>query len=70
MATTIDIEPTHQALLQAILASGMIGIPEPLTENMIGVTQYMRVDPRNGWNTHIVTLRDWGVYGYIDGPLT
>ena len=70
MATTVDIEPTRPALLQAILASGLIGIPEPLTEDHLGVTQSMRVDPRNGWDTHIVTIKDWGVYGYTDGPLT
>lgn len=69
MATTIEIEPTRPALLQAILASDMIGMPDPLTEDMIGVTSGMGRDPRNGWDTHIVTIKDWGVYGYTDGPV-
>jgi hypothetical protein len=70
MATTVEIEPTRQALLQAIIASGMIGVPDPLTEDHLGVTKAMRVDPRNDWDTHIVTIKDWGVYGYTDGPVT
>jgi hypothetical protein len=26
------------------------------------------IDPRNGWHTHIVTLLDYGVLGFTDGP--
>jgi hypothetical protein len=25
-------------------------------------------DPRNGWLTHVVTLKDYGVLGFTDGP--
>jgi hypothetical protein len=70
MATTVEIEPTRQALLQAILDSGMTGVPDPLIEDHLGVTPGMGRDSRNGWNTHIVTIKDWGVYGYTDGPVT
>jgi hypothetical protein len=69
MATVVDIEPTKAALLQAIIESGMIGMPDPLTEDHLGVT-FASVDMRNRWNTHIVTVKDWGVYGYTDGPMT
>lgn len=69
MATMVEVEPTRPALLQAILDSGMVGLPESLTEDHLGVT-FASVDPRNHWNTHIVTIKDWGVYGYTDGPLT
>ena len=68
MATMVEIEPTRAALLQAIRASGMIGLPEPLTEDHLGVT-FASIDTRNHWNTHIVTIKDWGVYGYTDGPM-
>lgn len=27
-----------------------------------------QIDPRNGWHTHIVTLQDYGVLGFTDGP--
>jgi hypothetical protein len=69
MATVIDIEPTKAALLKAIQDSGIIGIPDPLTEDMIGAT-FASVDRRNHWNSHIVTIQDWGIYGYTDGPVT
>lgn len=68
MTTVIEIEPTKTALLQAVVASGMIGLPDPLTEDQISVEPYKH-DSRNGWYTHIVTLKDWGVYGFTDGPL-
>jgi hypothetical protein len=67
MATTVEIEPTRQSLLQAIIDSGMIGIPEPLTEDQISVEPYKH-DSRNGWYTHIVTIKNWGIYGLTDGP--
>jgi hypothetical protein len=69
MATVIDIEPTKAALLQAILDSGEMWLPKPLTEDHIGIT-FASIEPRSGWHTHIVTVKDWGVYGYTDGPLT
>lgn len=68
MATVIEIDPTQAALLNAIKEAAVVGTPDPLTEDMIGVT-FASVDPRSGWYTHIVTIRGWGVYGYTDGPL-
>jgi|WetSurMetagenome_2_1015567.scaffolds.fasta_scaffold1837040_1 hypothetical protein len=69
MTTVIKIEPTKAALLQAILDSGMTDLPDFLTEDMVGVTQGMGRDPKNGWDTHIVTIKDWGIYGFTDGPV-
>jgi hypothetical protein len=34
----------------------------------IQVEPYCGLDPRNGWNTHIVTARGYGVLGFLDGP--
>ncbi|MGB2629071.1 MAG: hypothetical protein WAK20_19960 [Candidatus Acidiferrum sp.] len=34
----------------------------------IEVKPYGGVDPRNGWDTHIVTLPGYGVLGFTDGP--
>lgn len=68
MATTVELESTKAALLQAITNSGLIRIPNPLTEDQIHV-EPVKIDSRNGWNTHIVTIQGWGVYGYTDGPL-
>jgi hypothetical protein len=75
MATVIDIEPTKAALLQAIMNTELIGLPSNLIEDQVTVEPYSfdaypsSLDPRNGWNTHLVTIQGWGVYGYTDGPL-
>jgi hypothetical protein len=76
METVIEIEPTKQALLQAIMNSTMRGLPLELTEDQITVEPYFfgpynsPQDSRNGWNTtHMVTLQGWGIYGFTDGPL-
>jgi hypothetical protein len=29
-----------------------------------------RRDPRNGWDTHIVTATGYGVLGFVDGPVS
>jgi hypothetical protein len=34
----------------------------------IFVTPYGR-DERIGWDTHLITIRDYGVWGMADGPL-
>ena len=69
MATVVEIEPTRSTLLQAIRASDMIGLPESITEDHLRVIP-TGIDTRNRWDTHIVTIKDWGIYGYTDGPLT
>jgi hypothetical protein len=64
MKTVIEIEPTKAALLKAIQDSGL----RSLTEDQILVEPYA-YDPRNGWNAHSVVIKDWGVFGFTDGPL-
>jgi hypothetical protein len=68
METTIEIEPTKTALLKAIQDSALIGLPTDLTEDHLSVSQ-AGMDQRNGWDTYLVTIEGWGVYGYTDGPL-
>jgi hypothetical protein len=57
METVVEIEPTLTALREAM----RLFSPEVAVEP-IGV------DPRNGWDTHIV-LVDGKPWGYTDGPL-
>lgn len=68
MATVVEIEPTKAAILQAILFAQLVRLPHPLTEDQIIVAPYV-YDSRNGWNTHSVVIKDWGVYGFTDGPV-
>lgn len=67
MATTIEIEPTLTALLDAVRAT-ISDIGADVTEQTLKVTP-RGLDPRTGWDTHIVTISGFGVYGYTDGPL-
>lgn len=39
----------------------------PVTAETVRIEPYGR-DERIGWDTHIVTLKDYGVLGFTDGP--
>jgi len=68
MATVIEIPPTLEALKTVINNElSVFGVPE-ITDNMIRIEPY-GFDKRINWNTHIVMIAGYGVYGYIDGPL-
>lgn len=75
MQTVIEIEPTKAAVLQAIKDLSLIGFPTATNPDQVTVEPYTfgayndSYDPRNGWNTHIVTVEGWGVFGFTDGPL-
>lgn len=69
LATTIEIEPTREALLGAINAAMLGWSGFPVTEAAVSVKPYC-FDDRIGWNTHIVCIKDWGVYGFTDGSVT
>lgn len=43
----------------------------PVSVETVTVTQFIpgdSIDPRTGWDTHIVTLNDYGVLGFTNGP--
>jgi hypothetical protein len=68
MATVIEIE--NRAGLVAHIAK----VLEPFHFDKERVDKGLRVEPyahdaRIGWNTHIVTLKGYGVLGFTDGPL-
>ena len=69
MATTIEIPPTMEALKAVINTElGQFGYPE-ITADMIHVDPYYGLDTRNNWDTHIVSIKNYCVYGFTDGPL-
>jgi len=67
MATTIEIEPTVEAVIQAIKET-FPNIPVVVTDKTVHVIPY-GYDGKSGWNTYSVSIDDWGVYGFTDGPL-
>lgn len=40
----------------------------PVTEDTVRIEPYYGVDPRNGWDTHLVYLKGYGVMGFTDSP--
>lgn len=66
METVQEIEATLPAVVAVIEARlGMTFDPR-----LIEVSPYGGVDERIGWDTHIVTIRGYGVFGFTDGPLS
>jgi hypothetical protein len=63
MATTIEVEPTREALLEAVQP-----ITQVLRKEQLLVTPYDQ-DDRNGWDTYLVSIEGYGVWGYTDGPI-
>lgn len=67
MATVTVIEPTAEAI--ARLASlAMLDYGVAFTADQVKIEWYC-YDPRIGWETYIVTLEGYGVFGFTDGPL-
>ncbi len=66
LATTIEIEPTIEALENAIKYS-----LRNLWNLKCGSVHlsYYGYDQRINWSCHIVTIDGFGVYGFTDGPL-
>ena len=68
MQTVVEIDPNLPALVQLINAElGQFGVKA--TSENVHVEMYC-TEHRIGWNTHIVTIDGWGVYGFTDGPVT
>lgn len=67
MATVIEIAPYRSSLALAV-NDEMAEFGFAVAEEAIHVEHCGR-DDRNGWDTHIVTIDGYGVYGFVDGPL-
>ena len=68
LATTVVIEATKPALL-VVVKSFLSSYGVDVTEEMLSVTPYGGVDKRTGWDTYIVTVDGYGVYGFTDCPI-
>lgn len=69
METVEEIDPTMEAIASFINRkyAGWLGdLPFPVKR--IKVIPYT-FDTRIGWDTHIVVIEDFGVFGFTDGPV-
>lgn len=70
LRTAKDIEPTKAALVECITES-LKGYAVNASADSVHIEKYGKgIDDRCGWDTHIVTIDGWGVFGMTDGPLT
>ena len=67
MATVIEIAP-NRACLAAAINGELAEFGISVQESAVHVDAYRR-DDRIGWDTHIVTVDGYGMYGFTDGPL-
>ena len=68
MATTIEIEPSIDALADTIRSTlDQYGID---ALGPVHVEPYGGIDARTGWDTHIVIVDGYGVYGFTDGAVS
>lgn len=65
LLTVVEIAPTREALLHSINSH----MPMVVTDEHVTVKPYC-FDERIGWDTFIVVIKDYGVYGFTDGPVT
>lgn len=66
METCVEIHPTMDALVKVITES--LSDMWVTKKVKVKVEPYM-YDTRTGWDTHIVTVKGWGIFGFTDGPL-
>lgn len=66
MATVIEIEPT-QAALDAHIAKTLA--PFGFVPKKPAVLDRFTYDERIGWNSYLVFIEGYGVFGFTDGPL-
>jgi hypothetical protein len=67
MQTVREIEPTKAALV-ADMEVALAPYNFTVDHEAVHVTPYVQ-DIRNGWDTYIVYIDNYGVFGYVDGPI-
>lgn len=66
MNTVVEIAPTRNALIREVRASfeGAFNFQDDAVK-----VEYYTLDERIGWDTHIVVIDGYGVWGFTDGPV-
>lgn len=68
METIRDIEPTFESLIECIKKSFESWPSFSFLPEQIKIEPYC-FDERIGWNTYIVTIDGYGVFGFTDGDI-
>jgi len=68
MATVVEVAD-RAALLEHMrkLLQSYPSAP-PVTDETVDIVSYYGIDQRNGWDTYIVILKDYGPFGFTDSP--
>lgn len=70
MKTVAEIEPTLEALTNYVNSKISKYYKHTFTADEICIEKYGReIDTRIGWNTHLVSIKGYGVFGMTDGPI-
>jgi len=64
LKTTKEVSPTKNSL--AVLINSSLGFE--ISSKQIEVKPY-GYDERTEWDTYIIVIKGYGVYGFADGPL-
>jgi hypothetical protein len=67
MATVVEIPATKEALVKEIVKK-LSKFYVNISEESVTVEPYA-FDERIGWDSHVVSVKGHGVYGFTDGPL-
>lgn len=69
METTKEIAASRNVLVREINNAFKPWVKHPIvTPDQVHVSYY-GLDMRNGWDTYIVSIDGFGVFGFTDGPL-
>ncbi len=69
MKTVLEIDPTAEAIVR-VASDALKPFNFKVTLDMIKTEKYGNgIDERIGWDTHIVIIKGYGVFGFIDGPI-
>jgi hypothetical protein len=70
MKTVIEIEPTKEALRALVVERfKQLGIVWLIRDRDQVRVDRQGFDERTGWDTHIVTVDNWGPVGFTSGPV-
>lgn len=67
MATTVEVHTRAELIAHIKKLLSLFDVHFRFDE--IEVKPYGGYDERIGWNNHIVTMPDYGVLGFTDGPI-
>lgn len=68
MATVVELDDRAALLEHMRLLLAPWPTAPPVTDETVEIHSYYGIDGRNGWDTYIVILKDYGPFGFTDSP--